>query len=48
MDEKLLLPNPEDNKSIAQLIKLMSMAYADWHETSFKAVAKEVTHNLKW
>ena len=48
MDEKLLLPNPEENKSITQLMKLMTMAYSDWHATSFKAIAKEQTHNLKW
>ena len=48
MDEKLLLPNPEDNKSIVQLMKLMTMAYNDWSDTSFKAIQKEQTHNLKW
>ena len=50
MDYKELVPNPEDNRSIKQLLQMMAMTYDKWEETKFKAVPKDIvsTHNIKW
>ncbi|CDW83058.1 cytosolic fe-s cluster assembly factor narfl [Stylonychia lemnae] len=48
MEYRELVPNPEENRNIYQLIQMMSLTYRDWEKTSFKAVEKEITHNIKW
>ncbi len=48
MEYRELLPNPQENKSIAQLLQMMAVTYQNWQATSFKAVEKELTLNVKW
>eukprot|EP00347_Sterkiella_histriomuscorum_P000664 403374972 len=47
MNNKEIVPEPESNKVIHQLIQMMSITYQDWDKTTFKAVQKEVI-NMKW
>lgn len=50
MENKKLVPNPEDDKSIKQLLQMMDVAYNNWYETTFKAISKDIvgTHNIVW
>ena len=50
MDNRELIPNPEDNQGIQALLKIMAHALTNWFQTSFKAIPKDTvsTHNIKW
>jgi hypothetical protein len=50
LEDRDIVPNPEENEGIQALLQLMVKEAPYWHHTTFKAIPKETvgTHNIKW